>query len=104
MVIQGQTTLLPVFPVDIFVAFPVNFHGNAIIYRANQFAKITTDAFFVDHGVGIVRFPVFKPDRLVRSILASDIAKSAMNAFILVNVCDNLIVDIEIFPVRHRWN
>ena len=74
------------------------FHCDAILDRANADAQIATDAFFVDHlkaplavdGVG---------DRLVRGVLAYNMAAAAFDAQILVDprLCD--IIEIEMLPV-----
>ena len=100
MITQRQPSFLPLFPVDIFRSHTVFFHGNAIIYRANQLAKIAAHAFFVDHSIGVVRLTIFQFDGLVRGVFTSNITETAMDTFILVYFGDMMIVDIEVFPVR----
>lgn len=73
MIIQRQPPFLKFNPVQVFRRHPVLFHGNAVIHRAYQFAEITTHAFFIDHGIGVIGIPVFQPDGLVGSVFTGNI-------------------------------
>src|SRR4026208_1384491 len=104
MIIQWQTSFLKFNPIEIFRRYTMFFHGNAIINRANKLAEIAANTFFIFHGVSIVRFAILQADGLMRCIFTGDITKSAMNTFILVDLCDMMIIDIEILPMRDRWH
>lgn len=65
MIIQWQTPLLKLFPVQVFRSFSLYFHGYAIINRTNQLAKVAAHTFFFFYGIGIIRFAVRKVDGLV---------------------------------------
>src|SRR5688572_1430490 len=80
------------------------FHSNTIINRAKEFAEIAANTFIFFYGVGVVRFAIFKSDRLMCGILAGNITKPAMNTLILVDLCNMMIVDIKIFPMRKSRN
>ena len=101
MVIQRQSSFLPFFPVNIFIALAMHFHRNAIINRANQLAKIATNTFFIDHRVRVIRFAIVKFDRLVRCVFAGYITKATVNTFILVDRSDMMIINVEVLPVRN---
>jgi hypothetical protein len=78
-------------------------HGDAIIDRAHQLAEITAYTLFFLDGISIVGLAVSEVNGLVRSILAGDITKPAMNAFILVDFGDDMKIDVEVFPVSKRF-
>ena len=99
MIIERQSPLLEFDPVQVLGRHPVFFHGNAIVYRANQFAQITAYAFLLFYGVGIVGLAILQVDGLVRSVFTGDITQAAMNAFVLVDFCDVVVVDVEVFPM-----
>ena len=98
MVVQRQAPFLILLPVKVFRAFTVLVHADAVFYRANQFAEVTSYAFLIFYGIGIIGFTVREVDSLVRTVFAGDIAQPAVNAFILVNVGDNVVVNIQFFP------
>jgi hypothetical protein len=77
------------------------FHGNAIINRANELAEVAADTFFLFYGVRVIRFTVFEMDGLMRCIFTGNIAKAAMDALVLVDVGDVVVVDVQIFPMRN---
>ena len=58
MVIQWQSSPLKFFPVEVFVALTLFYHGNAIIHRANNLAKIASHAFIFFNGIGVIRFTI----------------------------------------------
>src|SRR5262245_28124580 len=102
VVVKWQPPFLKLYPVQILRRQTMLFHRNAIINRANQLAEIAADTFIYFYSVSVVRFAIFKIDRLMCRILTSNITKSAMDTFILVNFGNMMIVDIKIFPMRKR--
>ena len=74
MIVQGKASPLKLLPIQILITLAVLFHGNAILHRANQFAKVTANAFFFLDGIGIVGFTEVKVDGLMRSIFTGDVA------------------------------
>ena len=76
-------------------------HLDAILHRAGDLAKIAAHALVMDHFIdmGTVGF-LQAGNRLVRSVLASDVAAAATNARLLVNPGNHLIVDVQVLPVR----
>ena len=101
MIVQWQALLLKLFPVQVSGGYPVFFHGDAIIYGAHQLAQITAYAFFFFDGVSVVWFAILQVDGLVRCVFAGDVAEAAVYAFILVDFCYVVVIDIEVFPVRN---
>ena len=75
------------------------FHGNAIIYRANELAKIAAYTFLINNGIGVIWIALLDVDGLMRCILAGNIAKTAVNTFVLVYFGNMMIVDVEVFPM-----
>ena len=75
-------------------------HGDAVLNRADIDAKIAADAFFLDH---FEMPPTIQHggDRLMRRVLAGNMAASALDARILVDLRLGNIVEIEILPVGH---
>ena len=74
---------------------------DAVLDRADEHAQIATDAlglvddelaFAVDAG----------ENRLVRSILANDVATAAFDAEILIDLGLDDVIEIEMLPVRDR--
>src|SRR5436190_24347782 len=101
MIIQRQPPFLKLDPVQILRSNTMLFHSNTIINRAKEFAEIAADTFIFFYGVCVVRFAIFKSDRLMGSIFTGNITQPAMNTFILVDLCNMMIVDIKIFPMRN---
>ena len=104
MIIQRQPFLLPLNPVDVLWCYTVFFHGNAIIYRANELAKIAAYTFFIYNGIGVIWISLFNFNGLMRCILAGNIAKTAVNTFVLVYFGNMMIVDVEVFPMSDGIN
>src|SRR6478752_5594846 len=100
MIIQRQSSLLKFYPIEVFRSNTMLFHSNTIFNRAKEFAEIAADTFIFFYSVGVVRFAIFKMDRLMCGIFTGNITKPAMNTFILVDLCNMMIVDIKIFPMR----
>ena len=75
------------------------FHGDAIVNRANKFTKITSNTFIIYNCVFIVWIAILQLYGLMRCVFASNITKSAMDTFILVDLGDMMIVDAEVFPM-----
>ena len=69
-------------------------HGDAVLHRADHDAEVAADAFGVDHlevalaGDGV-------RDRLVRGVLADDVAAAALDAEILVDARLGDVVQVE---------
>ena len=80
------------------------FHGNAAINRANELAQVTAHTFFFLNAVSVVRISSLDIDRLMRCVFTYDVTKATVNTFILVDVGNMVIVDIEIFPMRNFFN
>ena len=99
MVVERQTSFLPLNPVDVLRCYTVFFHGNAIIYRANELAEIATYTFFINNGISVIWISLFNFDGLMRCILAGNIAKTAVDTFVLVYFGNMMIVDVEVFPM-----
>ena len=59
MIVQRQALFLKLNPVKIFRSYPMLFHGNTIIYRANQLAQVTAYAFIFFNGIIVIRFAIF---------------------------------------------
>ena len=55
MIIEWQAPLLKFFPVEVFGAFALFDHRDAIIDGADQFAEVAADTFFFLDRIGIVR-------------------------------------------------
>ena len=67
-------------PILVFLAGGNSFHGDAVVHRTNQHAKITADAFLVDDletpaSVAFVHF-----DRLMRGVFTGNEAQPALDA------------------------
>ena len=75
------------------------FHNDAIVNRANEFAEIAANTFVFFNGVGVVRFAPIEANGLVAAVFAGNIAEATMNALILVDFCDDMVVDVEVFPM-----
>ena len=76
------------------------YHGDAVGYGAHELAKVAAYAFFFFYCIGVVRVAFGEADGLVRCVFAGDVAKPAMNAFVLVDVGNVVVVDVEVFPMR----
>src|SRR5207248_676000 len=80
-------------------------HRNAILHRTHQRAEITPNARFLDyfdHGstVPVTGFSIEPPNSLMGTVLTRRPTQFALDAFILVDVSQEMIVEIEIFPLR----
>ena len=73
MIVQGKAPALKFLPVQVFFTFTMNFHGNAVLHRAYQFAEITAHTFLFLNGIGIIRLAICQVDGLVGGILTGDI-------------------------------
>ena len=78
----------------------MHFHGDAIVDWANQLAQITTHTFFFFDGVIVIWISSFDIDGLVRSVFTSDETQATVDAFVLIDVGNVMVIDIEIFPMR----
>src|SRR5262249_22479706 len=75
-------------------------HGEAVRYRADMLAEITTDAFLVNEAVVAMSIDGLGGNRLVGGVLAGDVTEPALDAERLIDAGDGLVVDVEILPVR----
>ena len=99
MVIQRQTEPLIVFPVDVFGGYAVLFHGDAIGDGAHELAEVAAYALFFFDGVGVVGLAIFEGNGLVAGVFAGNVAETAVDALVLVDVGDVVVVDVEVFPM-----
>ena len=81
-------------------AFGLVHQRDAVLDRADQHAEIAADAFrLVDdefsHAVDLGE------DRLMRGVLADDVAAAAFDAEVLVDLRLHDIVEVQILPVGH---
>ncbi len=73
-------------------------HGDAVLDRADVDAEIAADAFLfhhleMTHAVDELR------DRLMRGVLAGDVAAAAFDAGVLVDLRLGDVVEVQILPV-----
>ena len=99
VIVQWQSLCLPFFPVDVFGCHTMFFHCDAAIHRANQLAKVASYTFFIFHCIGIVWFALCNIDSLMRCVFTCDITQTTVNTFILVDLCNMMIIDIKVFPM-----
>ena len=104
MVIQRQTQPLIVFPVNILRGYAVFFHGDAIGDGAHELAKVAAYALFFFDGVGVVGLAIFEGNGLVAGVFAGNVAETAVDALVLVDVGDVVVVDVEVFPMGEGGN
>ena len=76
------------------------YHGDAIGNGTHELAKVAAYALFFFYCIGVVRVAFGDADGLVRCVFAGDVTKPAVNAFVLVDVGNVVIVDVEVFPMR----
>ena len=99
MVIQRQPQPLIIFPVDVFGGYAVFFHGYAIGDGAHELAEVAAYALFFFNGVGVIGFAIFEGNGLVGGVFAGNVAETAVDALVLVDVGDVVVVDVEVFPM-----
>lgn len=99
MVIEGKAALLKFLPIKVLFSFALLYHGDTPVNRTYQFAEIASHAFFFFDGIGIVRLAVPQIDGLMRSILAGDVTKATVDTLVLIDVGNNVVIDIQIFPM-----
>ena len=63
-------------------------------------AQIAADAFRVDHLIAPLPIHAQRGDRLVRGVLAADMAQAAFDAQLLVDPRDDLVVQVQVAPVH----
>ena len=61
-------------------------HGDAVLHRADMHAQVAADAFLLDHLEVPPAFDLMRRDRLVRRVLAGDVAQAALDADILIDL------------------
>ena len=74
MVVKWKAPALEFLPVQVFFALAMHLHGNAVLYRAYQFAEIAAHTFLFFNRIRIIRIAIGQVDGLVRGILTGDIA------------------------------
>ena len=99
VIIERQAPSLKFLPVEIFIAFPLFYHADAIFNGTDEGAEITSHTFRLFDGISVVGLPVAEVNGLMGGVFAGDIAESAMNALALVNICNDVVVDVQIFPI-----
>ena len=75
------------------------YHSDAIGNGAHELAKVAAYALFFFDGVCVVRVAFGDADGLVRCVFAGNVTKPAVNAFVLVDVGNVVVVDVEVFPM-----
>ena len=71
---------------------------DAALDRADQGAQVAADAFgFVDDELALAVYA--REDRLVRGVLAHDVAAAALDAELLIDLSLRDVVEVEILPV-----
>src|SRR5206468_6398342 len=81
-------------------------HRNAILHRANRRAEIASHTGFLDDLHHWPTFPVSRipsleaPNSLVGTVLTGGPTQLALDAFVLIDVGEQVIVEIELFPLR----
>ena len=99
MVIQRQPQPLIIFPVDILRRNTMLFHGDAIGDGAHELAEVAAYALFFFDGVGVVGLAILEGNGLVGGVFAGNVAETAVDALVLVDVGDVVVVDVEVFPM-----
>jgi len=75
-------------------------HLDTVLHRAGDLAQVAAHAFIVDYFVTVCAVSLLQTgNRLVRGVFTGNMAASATNTGVLVDLGDNLIIDIQIFPV-----
>lgn len=74
------------------------FHRDALVDRTDDGAQIAADAFLFHH-LEMTLAVLLLHDRLMRGILAGDMAATALDAQILVDLRLDRVVEIEMLPV-----
>ena len=65
------------------------YHGDAIGDGAHELAEVAAYAFFFFDGVGVVGLAVIEADGLVAGVFAGNVAETAVDALVLVDVGDD---------------
>nr|GEU28076.1 hypothetical protein [Tanacetum cinerariifolium] len=77
-------------------------HGTVskALHRTGDLAQIAAHALFLDHLVGAAAGGVDElADRLVRRVFARHVAAAALDAVVLVDLGDDLVIHVQVFPV-----
>src|SRR5207302_7255215 len=80
-------------------------HRNTILHRTHGRAQIAAHAGLLDDlhhrtTFPVSRFPSQTPNGLVRSVLTRRPAQLALDALVLIDVGEQVVVEIEILPLR----
>ena len=76
-------------------------HRDALLHRAHRSAQITPNARFLDDlhdGPAIIARQA--PDRLMRAVFTRGPAQLALDAFVLIDVREQVVIQVEVFPLR----
>ena len=99
MIVQRQSPALKFLPVQVFIALPLHFHGNAVVNRTYELAEVAANTIFFLDSVSVIWFAVCERNGLMGSVLAGNVTKSTVDAFVLVYFGYMMIIDIQILPV-----
>src|SRR3569833_506286 len=102
MIIQGQTFLLVLFPVEIVCSFSLLYHRDAIVDGADELAQIASDTFLFFNCVGVIGIPLLNMYGLMGGIFAGDVAKAAVDTFTGIDMGDDMVVQVQVFPMCER--
>src|SRR5471030_3171929 len=92
-------------PVHIWLAGLLRHHRDAALHRAGDLAQIAADALLLDDLIRAHDGRVDQlRDRLVRRVFAGDITAAALDAVVLVDLGDDLVIHVQVFPVRRIWH
>ena len=111
---SSRDFLLIITPAHLSVSVRKGNHGDALIHRADERAKVTTNALALfDLGNGFARdsagtqavpIRIDEGDRLMRAVFTRDVAKIAADTFVVIDLCDAFVIQIERFPFLERGN
>lgn len=87
-------------PIEVRQAGFLSFHGNTVLNRTYQGAKVAADAFVIDNGISsFAIFTLLMGDGLVGCIFAHNMAEATFNTLVVVNRRQGLVVEVELVPV-----
>src|SRR5215470_7233408 len=74
-------------------------HGDAAVDRADERAQVAADAAVgEDLDAGAARLGA-RGNRLMRAVIARGIAEPAAGAFVLIDLGNELVIEVELLPV-----
>src|SRR5690349_13235429 len=72
-------------PIEVRFAGIDRDHADRVRHRADMLAEVAADAFLGDDLVAPLAVHTFRRDRLMRGVLAGDVAKTALDTFVLID-------------------